>query len=154
MFSLDGHTAIVTGGASGIGLATARMLGTAGANVVVADLDDVAGTEAVDDLRESGVGAQFVRTDVAEADEVEALVEAATTRFGSIEILMQFAGIGVETSALDTSREEWDRVIAVNLTGTFLVMQAVGAVMVKAGYGRIVSMSSVAGILGGTGRAA
>ena len=74
--------------------------------------------------------------------------------FGSLEILMHFAGIGIERHALETTREEWDRVIAVNLTGTFLVMQAAGRIMVEAGYGRIVSMSSAAGIRGGTGRTA
>jgi NAD(P)-dependent dehydrogenase (short-subunit alcohol dehydrogenase family) len=154
MFSLDGHTALVTGGASGIGLATARMLVDVAANVVVADLNKEAGVEVVDDLRAKGANALFVETDVAEAAEVEALVEAATSRFGSLEILMHFAGIGIEKNALETSLEEWERVIAVNLTGSFLVMRAVGAVMVKAGYGRIVSMSSVAGMRGGTGRTA
>ena len=154
MFSLDGHTALVTGGASGIGLATARMLVDVAANVVVADLNKEAGVEVVDDLRAKGANALFVETDVAEAAEVEALVEAATSQFGSLEILMHFAGIGIEKNALETSLEEWERVIAVNLTGSFLVMRAVGAVMVKAGYGRIVSMSSVAGMRGGTGRTA
>ncbi len=154
MFSLDGHTALVTGGASGIGLATARMLVDVAANVVVADLNKEAGVEVVDDLRAKGANALFVETDVAAAAEVEALVEAATSQFGSLEILMHFAGIGIEKNALETSLEEWERVIAVNLTGSFLVMRAVGAVMVKAGYGRIVSMSSVAGMRGGTGRTA
>ncbi|MDE0715304.1 MAG: SDR family oxidoreductase [Gammaproteobacteria bacterium] len=71
-----------------------------------------------------------------------------------IEILMHFAGIGIERFALETTRDEWDRIISVNLTGTFLVMQAAGAVMVEAGYGRIVSMASAAGERGGTGRTA
>ena len=67
---------------------------------------------------------------------------------------MHFAGIGMERPALDTTIEDWDRIIAVNLTGSFLVMRAAGSVMVEAGYGRIVSMSSTAGERGGTGRAA
>ena len=154
MFLLDGHTAIVTGGASGIGLATARMLVDVGAKLVVADLDQEAGRKVVDDLLAAGGDAMFVRTDVAESSDVDAMVAATCERFGSVEILMHFAGIGIERHALETSREVWDRVIAVNLTGSFLVMRAVGAVMVEAGYGRIVSMSSVAGLQGGTGRAA
>ena len=154
MFSLEGHTAIVTGGASGIGLATAHLLVDVGARVVVADLDKEAGAEAVEDLRAKGADAVFVGTDVAASAEVGALVAATTSRYESVEILMHFAGIGIERHALETTREEWDRVIAVNLTGSFLVMQAVGTVMVRAGYGRIVSMSSAAGERGGTGRTA
>ena len=154
MFSLDGHTAIVTGGASGIGLATSHMLVEVGARVVVADLNKEAGVKVVDDLLAKGGDAMFVRTDIAESAEVDAMVAATVGRFGSIEILMHFAGIGIERHTLETTREEWDRVIAVNLTGSFLVMRAVGAVMVEAGYGRIVSMSSVAGMRGGTGRTA
>ena len=154
MFSLDGHTAIVTGGASGIGLATSHMLVEVGARVVVVDLDKEAGVKVVDDLLAKGGDAMFVRTDIAESAEVDAMVAATVGRFGSIEVLMHFAGIGIERHALETTREEWDRVIAVNLTGSFLVMRAVGAVMVEAGYGRIVSMSSVAGMRGGTGRTA
>ena len=154
MFSLEGHTAIVTGGASGIGLATARMLAGIGANVVVADIDEEAGTRVAEDLKTNGTGARFVRTDVSDAGDVDALVDAVTDRFGSLEILMHFAGIGMERFALETAREEWERIIAVNLTGSFLVMQAAGAVMVAAGYGRIVSMASAAGERGGTGRTA
>ena len=154
MFSLRGHTAIVTGGASGIGLATARMLAEVGANVVVADIDKGAGVQVAEGLKTNGASALFVRTDVADPDDARALVDAATGRFGSLEILMHFAGIGMERRALETTREEWDRIIGVNLTGSFLVMQAVGAVMVEAGYGRIVSMASAAGERGGTGRTA
>ena len=154
MFALEGHTAIVTGGASGIGLATARMLARLGANVVVADIAEEAGTRVAEDLKANGAGARFVRTDVSVADDVGALVDAVTDRFGSLEILMHFAGVGMERLALETTREDWNRIIAVNLTGSFLVMQAAGEVMVKAGYGRVVSMASAAGERGGTGRTA
>lgn len=154
MFNLEGQTAIVTGGASGIGLATAHALADVGAAVVIADLNEEAGAAAAEELKARGAAALFVRTDVAEAKDVEALVQAVTERFGSLEILMHFAGIGVEIGALETTLEDWNRIISVNLTGSFLMMQAAGAVMVEAGYGRIVSMSSVAGLLGGTARAA
>ena len=154
MFSLEGHTAVVTGAASGIGLATAELLAEMRANVVVADIDRVAGPRVVETLTARGCDALFVKTDVADPDDVNDLVTTVTDRFETLEILMQFAGIGAEISALEMARQDWDRIIAVNLTGTYLVMQAVGAVMVGAGYGRIVSMASSAGERGGTGRTA
>ncbi len=154
MFTLEGHTAIVTGGASGIGLATARMLAEAGAGVVIADINEQAGVQMAEELKAQGAVALFVRTDVARAEDVDGLIETVKDGFGSVEILMHFAGIGIERHALETTLDEWDRIIAVNLTGSFLMMRAAGAAMVGAGYGRIVSMSSVAGVRGGTGRAA
>ncbi|WP_419907675.1 SDR family NAD(P)-dependent oxidoreductase [Hoeflea sp.] len=154
MFSLKDHTAIVTGGASGIGLATARMLAGLEANIVIADLNEEAGQDVVSTLTAQGHDAIFVAANVAIADDVDALVDKALEKFGSLEILMHFAGVGLEQSAVDTTRETWDRITAVNLTGSFLVMQAAGRVMVERGYGRIVAMSSMAGIRGGTGRTA
>ena len=154
MYSLEGHTAIVTGGASGIGLATVRLLAEAGANCVIADINEGAGAQAADELEAKGAAALFVKTDVTKGGDVDALIQAATARFGSLEILMPFAGIGLEKLALETTREEWDRMIAINLTGSFLFMQAAGRVMVEAGYGRIVAMASISGMRGGTGRTA
>ncbi|MCR9135189.1 MAG: SDR family oxidoreductase [Alphaproteobacteria bacterium] len=154
MFTLEGHTAIVTGGASGIGLATVEMLAKLGANVVVADVNTDAGNAVAQRLKEAGGQAIFVSTDVSSSYDVEALVNQAVQAFGSLEILMHFAGIGLEQHALDTTRENWDRIIGINLTGSFLMMQAAGREMVKRGYGRIVAMSSMAGVRGGTGRTA
>ncbi|MCY4441427.1 MAG: SDR family NAD(P)-dependent oxidoreductase [Deltaproteobacteria bacterium] len=154
MYSLKGHTAIVTGGASGIGLATVRLLAEAGANCVIADINEGAGAQAADELEAKGAAALFVKTDVTKGGDVDALIQATTARFGSLEILMPFAGIGLEKLALETTREEWDRMIAINLTGSFLVMQAAGRVMVEAGDGRIVAMASISGMRGGTGRTA
>ena len=154
MFTLKGHTAIVTGGASGIGLATVEMLAELNANIVIADLNEEAGTKLANRLSAAGTSALFHRTNVAESADVDTLIAATLDRFGSLEILMHFAGIGLEQSALETTRENWNKIISINLTGSFLVMQAAGRVMVEKGYGRIVAMSSIAGIRGGTGRTA
>jgi len=154
MYSLKGHTAIITGGANGIGLATARKLADFQANIVIADVNEEAGVQAADELTSNGAAALFVKTDVTRGSDVDALIAAATSRFGSLEIVMPFAGIGFEKLALETTREDWDRMLAINLTGSFLVMQAAGTVMAKVGYGRIVAMASVSGMRGGTGRTA
>ena len=154
LFSLSGHTAIVTGGASGIGLATVNTLAACGANIVIADLNESAGFDKVRQLQEHGTNALFVKTDVSDANDVTELIAKTTHRFESLEILMHFAGIGMEKLTLDTNLDEWNKMITVNLTGTFLVMQAAARVMVTNKYGRIVSMASIAGIRGGTGRAA
>ena len=154
MFSLVGHTAIVTGGANGIGAATADALAACGANVVIADLNEEAGEAKATQLVERGTDSLFVPANVADASDVDALMARTVDRFGSLEILMHFAGVGLEKHALETSLEDWNRIIGINLTGTFLVMQSAARAMVEKRYGRIVSMASIAGTRGGTGRAA
>ena len=154
MFNLKGHTAIVSGGASGIGLATVKMLANLEANVVIADLNEDKGTKIAKELIDAGRAAFFVSTNVSIADDVNALITKTVDKFGSLEILMHFAGIGLEQHALDTTLENWDKIISINLTGSFLMMQAAGREMVSRGYGRVVAMSSIAGVRGGTGRTA
>lgn len=154
IFSLSGHTAIVTGGANGIGAATADALAACGANVVIADLNVQAGEEKARQLSERGTDSFFIRADVAAAEDIGVLMSSVADRFGSLEILMHFAGVGLERPALETSLEDWNRIIEVNLTGSFLAMQAAARMMVEKRYGRIVSMASIAGVRGGTGRAA
>jgi 3-oxoacyl-[acyl-carrier protein] reductase len=124
----SGRTAIVTGGAQGIGAAIARRLSASGARVLVWDLD---GTSKVD---------------VADPDAVTSATQAALRELGKIDVLVNNAGIaGLNAPTVDYPIEEWERVLRINLTSQFLCCRAVAPHMVKAGYGRIVNIASVAG---------
>lgn len=143
----DGETAIVTGGAQGIGLAIARRLMQDGANVVIADVDAEAGAQAEKDL--SALGAvEFVEADVSERLDVHNLVTRTINAHGSVEILVNNAGVVHAAGFLELSEEDFDRVMRVNLKSAFLCGQAVARQMVKvveAGGrpGRIINMSSI-----------
>ena len=149
-----GKVALVTGGASGIGREVARQLSAEGAAVAVADIN-IAGTETVvAELASAGATAIAIELDVTDADQVADAVARASRELGGLHILVHSAGIGVERDFLDTSAEEWRRIIDVDLTGTFLCGQAAAREMVKGGYGRIVNLASTAALRGGSKRAA
>ena len=154
MFALTGHTAIVTGGASGIGLATTQLLLKAGAKVIVVDINEKVGKEVVRSLRTGGKDLEFFHCDVSDERSISNLIERKNKERQSIEILMHFAGIGLEKMATKTSLDDWNNILKVNLTGTFLVTREVAKIMIPKKYGRIVTMSSIAGMRGGSGRAA
>jgi NAD(P)-dependent dehydrogenase (short-subunit alcohol dehydrogenase family) len=143
LFRLDGQVALVTGGASGLGAAIAAGLGQAGARVVIADLD-LAGAEAyaalLTDLAERPVA---LPVDVTRRDSVETLVAAVVERFGRIDVLVQSAGTAARHPAETFPEEAWDRVVAVNLKGAFLVAQAVGREMLRQRAGAIVNIASI-----------
>lgn len=152
---LRDRVALVTGAGSGIGRAQARLFASEGAAVVVADLDRERAQTVAQEIVTFGGRALAVQMDVADADSVAESVDEALSHFGPIELLSNTAGMfdGFR-SALKTSREHWDRVLAVNLTGLFLVTQAVVPSMVEREFGRIVTISSGAGLRGGGGGAA
>ena len=140
---LKNRIAIVTGAARGIGLAISERLAAEGATVVMSDILDDAGQAAATTL-----GATYLRCDVAKSAEVNALVSAVAERFGAIDLLVNNAGIAVGGDFLDVTEADFDRVIGVNLKGSFLMLQACARHMVKqaeAGRkpGAIVNMSSV-----------
>ena len=154
MTDLKGETAVVTGGARGIGFAIAEEIVSRGVSVLLSDIDREALSAAVSRLGGEGVGVAGLAADVSDSAAVDALFEHARSVFGSVEICVHCAGVGIEKPFLETSDEEWRRLIDIDLTGAFYVNRAAGRVMAEQGYGRIVNISSTAGVVGGTGRAA
>jgi NAD(P)-dependent dehydrogenase (short-subunit alcohol dehydrogenase family) len=142
--------ALCTGAGSGIGRATALSLAERGATVVASDVDAAGGEETVELVRTAGGTAEFVRADIARADEVEGLVRAAVERFGRLDCAANVAGTHAGLGALtaDCTEEDFDRQIAVNLRGTWLCVRAELRQMVDQGLGSIVNVSSVNGLTG------
>jgi len=139
-FSISGRTALVTGGAKGIGRACAEALAAAGAKVIIADMDEAAGQATAQAL-----GGSFVRLNVTRKSEVDAVAAEITRQHGALDILVNNAGIVQNGPSEDVAMEDWQRVIDVNLNGVFYCAQAFGKEMVKAGRGSIVSISSICG---------
>jgi len=146
---LHGKVAIVTGGASGIGLATVELFVEEGAHVVVADVEAARGEAAAARL---GPAAAFKRTDVASADEVQELVDFTVARFGGLHVMFNNAGIGgAFRRFLDDDLRDFERVTAVNLLGVMLGSQRAARHMAKSGGGAIVNTTSIGGINPGAG---
>jgi 3-oxoacyl-[acyl-carrier protein] reductase len=143
---LAGRTAIVTGGARGIGLACATALAEEGARLVVADVDGDAAATAAAALSGEAIG---LGVDVTDAAGVAGMVDQTVARFGGVHVLVTCAGIFHATPFDEITVEEWDRVQAVNLKGTFLCAQTVLRVMIPQRYGRIVTIASLAAQTGG-----
>ncbi len=144
---LTGQSAIVTGAARGIGRAIARALAREGADICLSDVLDT--RETADAIRTLGRKAVENRCDVSRKADVAALVDQAVRAFGKIDILISCAAICHRTHIKDLTEEEWDNELAVNLKGTFLVVQAVLPHMKERTYGKIVCLGSVAGKVGG-----
>ena len=150
-FDFSDKVALVTGGASGIGRATAVKLGEGGATVVVADVDEDGARQTVRELEAAGRTAMFVRADVSSEDDVVAMVKAATDAFGRIDLAFNNAGVEGELKPLhETSLVDFQRTTAINLTGVFLCMKHELRPMLSQGHGAIVNTASVAGLRGST----
>lgn len=143
------EVALVTGASSGIGRASALAFASKGARVVVSDVLEEAGQGLVQEIRAQGQEAIFIRADISEPRDVEGLVQGALLQFGRLDFAFNNAGIeGHEASTLDCTEQNWDRVIAVNLKGTWLCMKHELAHMLGRGAGAIVNCSSIAGLVG------
>jgi NAD(P)-dependent dehydrogenase (short-subunit alcohol dehydrogenase family) len=143
---------IITGGASGIGRATAIAFAREGAAVVIGDLDKTGGENTVSAIKDTGGRATFIRVDVGTSVDVQALVSKAVEQYGGLDYAFNNAGlVGSYAGIVDTPLEDWNRVVATNLTGVWLCMKYEIPEMLKRGGGVIVNNSSVTGLVGAPG---
>ena len=147
---LDGKVALVTGGGSGIGRATSIAYAQSGASVVVADVDEAGAKETVEQIKRAGAKALLVRTDVSKEAQCERMVGAATEAFGLLDIAFNNAGVmgAFGENLHESSEQEWDRIMAINLKGVFLCMKHELRQMLRQGEGVIVNTASAMGVAG------
>jgi 3-oxoacyl-[acyl-carrier protein] reductase len=150
---LEGKTALVTGAARGIGALTARRLASDGATVVVADIIEEQGEATAADLRGEGAKALFLRLDVTDEASWDQAVARTLEEYASLDILVNNAGITRDGLIMRMKQADWDLVLKVNLTGTFLGIKAVSRPMMKQRSGVIVNVASVVGLMGNAGQA-
>lgn len=144
----EGKVAVVTGASVGIGRATALAFAREGAAVTIADIDEEQGEATARQAQTNGGEGLFVRTDVSKAAEVRAMVDRVMDRWGRLDILVNNAGVYLQGDAVETSVEDWERILTVNLTGCFLCTKYAVPAMLKSGGGAIVNIGSEAGLVG------
>jgi len=153
MGKVEGKVAIVTGGASGIGAASAETLAREGARVVVTDIDDALGAAVVARIGAAGGEALFVHQDVTDEAAWPDVIAAAVARYGRLDIMVANAGVGIGGLIVEMSLADWRRQTAINLDGVFMSVKFSIPAMMKSGGGSIIIMSSVAGLRGSAGLA-
>ncbi len=146
---LSGKIAIVTGGASGIGMACAIRFARDGALVVVADVNDEGGRDVVRKIANIGALGEFLHIDVTSPEEVEQMIHSTAAKHGRIDVLLNNVGINPVGNAAEATLEDWDRVMRVNLKSSFLGCKMVLPLMVRQGSGSIINMGSVSGLEAG-----
>ncbi len=151
---LGGKTAIITGGAGGIGRATALLFAREGAAVSIVDLNQEAGLAIVQEISARGGRAIFQRADVTHATDCSRAIEHTAKQFGDVHVLVNNAGIIRRASVVEISEEDWDHVMAVNVKSVFLMSREVIPLMAKAGGGAIINTASGWGLAGGPRAAA
>ncbi len=153
MISLDGRIAVVTGASQGIGRACALALAKAGANVALAARNTTKLTEVAAEIEAAGGHATPFELDLASEESIKACAKAILSHFGKVEILVNNGGITRDNLALRMKRADWDAVLNTNLTGAFLLTQALSLNMLKSRWGRIINITSVVGEAGQAGQA-
>ncbi|OBK97050.1 3-alpha-hydroxysteroid dehydrogenase [Mycobacterium asiaticum] len=149
MGRVDGKVALISGGARGMGAEDARLLAAEGAKVVIGDIRDDEGEALASEINDAiGDAARYVHLDVTQLDQWEAAVATATGEFGKLDVLVNNAGIVAAGPLREFRMDKWQKVIDVNLTGTFLGMRAAVDPMTEAGGGSIINVSSIEGIRG------
>ena len=148
MSRLEDKVAVITGSGMGLGQAMALLFSREGAKIVVPDINTAAGEETVDAIRAEGGDAVFVRADVSKGDDAERMISTAVESYGTVDVLVNNAGVQVEKNVPDTTEEEWDYVLGVNLKGTFLCAKAAIPQMRRQGGGSIICISSISGLVG------
>ncbi|MED0670956.1 3-oxoacyl-ACP reductase FabG [Aneurinibacillus aneurinilyticus] len=146
------QSALITGGASGLGRKAAQLFCERGVHVIVADVNEEKGIQTVTELRENGGKADFIQVNVADEASVQTLIEGTRQKIGRLDILINNAGITRDGMLHKMGKEKWDQVIAINLTGVYVCTKAAIPLMLENGYGRIINTSSVVGLYGNIGQ--
>lgn len=147
-FDLSERVAIVTGGSKGLGSGMAYALAEQGADIVIVSRNQAEGELVAAKIRDMGRKSMALSVDVQDISSISQMVKTVTKEFGRIDILINNAGVGITKFALEVTEEEWDKVVDTNLKGVFFCAQAVARVMKEQKYGKIINISSLAGVKG------
>jgi NAD(P)-dependent dehydrogenase (short-subunit alcohol dehydrogenase family) len=146
-FSLEGRTALVTGGGSGIGRSFCHALGEAGAKVAVVDVDEQAAAKVVEELRNKDIETITIRADVTNEDDVASMVSRVTEVWGGLTIGVNNAGIGMWRDSESMAYDEWEKILDLNLNAVYLCAREEAKVMLRKGYGKIINTASMSGYI-------
>ncbi|PIP68240.1 MAG: beta-ketoacyl-ACP reductase [Candidatus Omnitrophica bacterium CG_4_9_14_0_2_um_filter_42_8] len=151
--ALEGRVSLITGGARGIGKEIAMLFARNGSDIAICDVNLEEAEKTAQEIRDLGRESLAFKADVTDSSQVQAMVDKILDKFNKVDILINNAGITKDNLLLRMSEDEWDKVIAVNLKGTFVCTKLVSKVMLKQRFGKIVNLASIIGIMGNAGQA-